>query len=59
MEYKNIAIEIPKFNQSEFVTEFSLFSNFIGKVYSIIICTRPEMEAYDSLAKISSYGICQ
>ena len=33
--------KIPKFENSEFITEYSLLNNFIGNLYTIIVTARP------------------
>lgn len=51
--------KMPKFTNNDLITDFILFDKFIGKVYSIIISNRNELNAYEKLSiSFSNYGIC-
>lgn len=50
---------MPKFTNNDLITDFILFDKFIGKVYSIIISNKNELNAYEKLStSFSNYGIC-
>lgn len=43
----NVAAGLPSFEKSEFIVEYSLLSNFIGKLYGVIITARGELDRWE------------
>lgn len=50
---------VPSFEKSEFIVEYSLLSNFIGKLYAVVITARAELSRWEEVRKVSQYGVCR
>ena len=50
-------VSLPKLDSAEFVTEFSLLNGFIGKLSSVIVTAKPELNQWDGLKKWWGLGV--